>query len=238
MERSILVTGSSSGIGRAISQHLLTAGHNVLGVARNFAKSPCDHPRFSSISIDLGDLDALPRKLPQVVAQGSAVDALICNAGQGRFGNLEQFSYAQIRALLDLNFTSHAYLVRAFLPQLKKTGGDIVFIGSEAALQGAQKGSIYCASKFALRGFAQALRQECSRNNIRVALVNPGMVDTPFFDELDFAPGSEPDQHITPADVAQAVGLILAARPGTVIDEINLSPQKNVINFNPDKPRT
>ena len=61
------------------------------------------------------------------------------------------------------------------------------------------------------------------------------MVDTPFFDDLDFAPGTEPDQHIAPEDVAQAVALILATRQGTVIDEINLSPQKNVIDFKPDK---
>jgi short-subunit dehydrogenase len=160
------------------------------------------------------------------------LNASVCNAGQGRFGALEEFSYARIRGLMDLNFTSHAFLVRAFLPLLKKAGrGDLVFIGSEAALQGTQKGSLYCASKFALRGFAQALRQECPRAGLRVSIVNPGMVRTPFFDELDFAPGPDPANFVLPEDVAQAVSMILAARPGTVFDEINLSPQKRVIEF-------
>ena len=116
MARTILVTGASSGIGHAISKDLLATGHSVVGVARDFGKSPCNHPHFSSISLDLGNLDTLPQELPKLVGQCHAVDALICNAGQGRFGNLEQFSYTQIRALMDLNFTSHAFLVRAFLP--------------------------------------------------------------------------------------------------------------------------
>ena len=65
-------------------------------------------------------------------------------------------------------------------------------MGSEAALAGTAQGSLYCAAKFALRGLAQALRAECARAGIRVTLVNPGMVQSPFFDELDFRPGPEP----------------------------------------------
>ena len=65
---------------------------------------------------------------------------------------------------------------------MKKIGkGDVIFIGSEAALNGSRKGTIYCASKFALRGFAQALRDECSKSSIRVTIINPGMVKTGFF---------------------------------------------------------
>jgi short-subunit dehydrogenase len=232
MSRQILVTGASSGIGRTICETLLEAGHQVVGLARDFGKFPCADPRFARHTLDLSDLETLPGHLRDLTATHPQVDALICNAGQGRFGALEEFSYARIRGLMDLNFTSHAFLVRAFLPLLKKAGrGDLVFIGSEAALQGTQKGSLYCASKFALRGFAQALRQECPRAGLRVSIVNPGMVRTPFFDELDFAPGPDPANFVLPEDVAQAVSMILAARPGTVFDEINLSPQKRVIEF-------
>ena len=94
---------------------------------------------------------------------------------------------------------------------------------------------MYCAAKFALRGFAQALRAECARSGIRVTLVNPGMVQTPFFDALDFRPGESPDCYILPEDVARTVAHVLAARPGTVFDEIDLSPQKRVIEFNKPK---
>jgi short-subunit dehydrogenase len=180
----------------------------------------------------MGQLDHLPDHLEEVAEKFDRVNALICCAGMGRFGHLEQFSYAQMRELLDLNFTSQAFAVRAFLPRMKRSGrGDIVIIGSEAALRGSRKGSLYCASKFALRGFSQALREEASAAGIRVCLVNPGMVRTPFFDELDFEPGDAPDHHVLPEDVAAVVCSALQAREGTVIDEINLSPQKRVIDF-------
>lgn len=159
-----------------------------------------------------------------------AIDGVVCCAGSGRFGSLEEFSYTQISSLLDLNLTSHIYLVRALLPGMKKRAtGDIVFMGSESARSGGKRGAVYSAAKFGLRGLAQSLRQECAASGIRVSIVNPGMVKTAFFDELDFQHGDEPDNYILPEDVASAVLTIIEARAGTVFDEINLSPQKKVV---------
>lgn len=229
---NIIVSGASSGIGRAISNRLLQAGYRVTGLARDFSKFPCDDPDFTPISMDLADLDTLPAALDELGRQQAAVDGLICCAGSGRFGSLEEFSPAQIRALLDLNLTSQLYLVRALLPGMKqRSRGNIIFMGSEAALAGGKRGAVYSAAKFGLRGLAQALRQECAASGLRVSIINPGMVQTPFFNELDFRPGEEPDNYILPEDVAAAVQLVLEAREGTVFDEINLSPQKKVIRF-------
>ena len=123
-------------------------------------------------------------------------------------------------------------MVRQFLPALKKAdGGNIIFIGSDAALSGGRKGAVYCASKFALRGFAQALREECARSEVAVSIIQPGMVKTPFYDELGFEPGPDPMNHIMPEDVADAIMMILAMRAGTVVDELVLTPQKKVIRF-------
>ena len=236
MARTALVTGASSGIGRATCQKLLGSGYKVIGVARNPAKGPAEHPSFIPWPLDLSQLDPLPARLKHLGDQHPDIDALVLAAGRGHFGHLEQFSPGQIRQLIDLDLTAQLLCARAFLPRLKGAqGGDIVFVGSEAALQGQRQGAVYCAAKFALRGFAQALRQECAGAGVRVGIVNPGMVQTPFFDQLDFAPGTEPDQHILPEDVAAAVAAMLAARPGTVLDEINLSPQKKVINFKKKK---
>ena len=232
----ILITGASSGIGRATSEKLLAAGHQVIGLARDFDKFPCDNTNFTAHSVDLADLDKLPLYLKEITSTYSDLDALVLNAGRGHFGDLEQFSYDQIRSLTDLNFTSHAFVTRAFVPQLKKAGrGHLIFTGSEAALTGTQKGSLYCAAKFALRGFAQALRAETARSGLRVTLINPGMVQSPFFDELDFRPGDDADNYILPEDVAEVIVQALMARDGTVIDEINLSPQKKVITSKRNK---
>ena len=137
---------------------------------------------------------------------------------------------------MDLNFLSQAYLAKAFLPLFKKrNNGDLIFIGSESALKGSRKGAIYCASKFAVRGMAQALREECSRNNVRVTVINPGMVNSAFFDQLDFEPGEDPENYLVPDDVAQAVSYILDSRDLINLDEINLSPLKHVVQKKQDK---
>jgi 3-hydroxy acid dehydrogenase/malonic semialdehyde reductase len=230
--RTAVVTGASSGIGKAISQLLLREGWSVVGIARDFTKFACDDAGFTPVALDFAELAELPSQLEKLAGEFHRVDALICCAGKGRFGHLEQFSYTQMRELFDLNFTSQAFVVRAFLPRMKRSGrGDIIIMGSEAALRGTRQGSLYCASKFALRGFAQALREETAASGVRVCLVNPGMVRTPFFAELDFKPGDEPDHHILPEDVAAVVLNALQLRDGTNVDEINLSPQKRVIDF-------
>ncbi len=231
--RTILISGASSGIGRATSELLLQNGHRVIGIGRDFSKCDFNSDRFNAVEMDLGDIKALPDQLAALAKQHPEVDAIINCAGQGRFGSLEEFSYKQIYKLMDLNFTSHAFVCRAFIPQLKKLKhSNIIFIGSEAALEGTQKGSIYCASKFALRGFAQALRQECSGSGLHISIINPGMVKTEFFDQLNFAPGEDSTNFIEAADVANTINMILDSRPGTVIDEINLSPLKKVVKFN------
>ncbi len=227
-----LVTGASSGIGRAISSQLLKEGHEVIGIGRDFSRLPPESDHFHPVEIDLSKLDQLPKKLKEIGKQFPEINGLVCCAGRGQFGSLETFSYAQIDQLMALNFTSQAYIARAFVPSLKqKEQSRIIFIGSEAALSGSRKGTIYCASKFALRGFAQALRDESARSGLAVSIINPGMVKTDFFAELDFEPGEASSNHLIPEDIAEAVSLIFSARAGAVIDEINLNPQNRVVQF-------
>lgn len=228
----ILVTGASKGIGRAISDELCTSGYNVTGIARNFSEKQIKLPGFKPYKIDLGDLDKLPARLEEIKSSGFTPSALILNAGMGLFGSLEEYSYQQINSLMNVNFTSHAYITRCFLPVMKRAGlGNIIFIGSDAGLRGSKKGSIYCASKFALRGFSQALRAECARSGIGITIINPGMVKTDFYKDLDFEPGKESNNSINIEAIIDCIKLILANGANTVIDEINLSPLKHVIHF-------
>ena len=229
-KKLVVITGASSGIGLALVKALLEQGYAVLGIANNFEKAGLDHPDFSSRSINLADIDALEESMSAVLSDiDMPVKALINNAGIGRMGFLEQLSVKDIRLVMDTNLTSQIIVTKAFLPLLKKQGeGDILFMGSEAALKGARQGSIYCASKFAVRGFSQALRDECGKSGVRVTLINPGAVRTPFFEKLKFEPGPAPENAIEPEDISGAISMVLAARQGTVFDEITLSPRNHV----------
>ena len=229
--RTVLVTGASRGIGAAIRERLLADGHRVIGVSRSPGPAAA---RYIPVHCDLTELDAIAGTLGAVCDAHPDLDALISNAGIPSFGNLEELSPGTIQRHIELNLTSHLLVTRALVPRLKlRGGGDVVLMGSEAALRGGRRGSIYCAAKFGLRGFAQALRQECAASNVRVCIVHPGMVRTGFFDPLDFAPGDDPANAIEPPEVAAAVALILDAHPGTVIEEVTLSPLKKVVQARP-----
>ena len=228
--KKALITGCSSGIGLAITQYLLERGWQVLGLSRNPLRAGVESSAFLPVAVDLEDLAALPDFLGALAHEHDDIAAVIANAGRGHFGGLEEFSYRQIGSLLDLNLTSQIYLARAFLPQFKLSGrGDLVFIGSEAALAGGPRGAVYSAAKAGVRGLAQSLRDECAKSGVRVSVVNPGAVATPFFTDLNIAPGDAPENVVQPRDVAIAVAMILDAPPGTLYDEINLRPLKRVI---------
>ncbi len=229
-KRKMLLTGAGGGIGRSIATLLLSSDWRIVGLGRDPVRSEFSQKEFTQATIDLSDLAHLPERLRLVASEHGDIDSVVCAAGVGRFGSLEEFSYEQIRELIDINLTSQLYVVRAFLPLLKRRGrGDVVLIGSEAALAGGARGAVYSATKFALRGFCQSLRQESAAAGIRVTLINPGMVRTGFFDQLDFEPGEDRTHAIVPEDIAIAVKMVLSARPETVFDEINLSPLKKVV---------
>jgi len=232
IKRTVLVTGASSGIGRAIAKKLLHQGHHVIGVSRNIQQFTHTLENFSTVQLDLSHTKALPDQLKAVAKNFPAIDTVVFAAGFGQFGSIEEFSYAQIETLMAVNFTSQVFLTRALLPQLKrKPRSDLIYIGSEAALKGSRKGAMYCASKFAVRGFTQALREECSKSGVRVCLINAGMVKTPFFDTLSFAPADDESNYLLPEDIADTVDYVLNSRTHIVIDEINLNPLNKVVKF-------
>lgn len=232
MKRTVLVSGASSGIGRAVARQLLMEGHRVIGISRDIRRFSRVNPLFTGVELDLSRLADIPPVAKQLLNEFPALDAVVFAAGYGRFGSLEQFSFQQIENLMTVNFTAQVFLTRALLPSLKqKPHTNLIYIGSEAALKGSRNGTIYCAGKFALRGFAQALRDECGNSGVRVSLINPGMVDTAFFDNLTFMPGKLPSQALQADDIAYAVKYVLQAGSNCAIDEINLNPPSKAIEF-------
>ena len=191
--RTVLVTGHSKGIGLATTRALLDAGHLVIGVSRTSSNT---HANLIQHKVDLSDLEAtssLAKTLQNDHASAATfakLDAVVCNAGAGQFGALENFSASQIEHSIRLNLISPMVMLRSLIPIIRpQARSDIIFIGSESAVHAGRYGSVYSAAKFGLRGAAQALRAECANANCHVGVVNPGMVRTDFFNELSFEPG-------------------------------------------------
>ena len=222
----IFITGASKGIGKELALDFLEQGDEVVGLSRSLN---IEHKNYFHYESDLKKLDSGIYK--EIAKEQQDLDVIIINAGYGVFKELEQFSDIELVELMNVNFINQAILLKYLLPNLKKNKkGKIIFIGSEAALQGAKKGSIYAASKFALRGFAQSLRAECNVQNITVSLINPAMVKSDFYDELSFRHGERKENYIEVSEVVEAVNFVLGGNSN--VDEINITALSKVVRSN------
>ena len=231
-DKCVLITGSSSGIGYEITSKLLDLGAKVIGIARNHDKSNLENKNYTTYNCDVSVHEKLEILMKQILKNHPQINCLISNAGYGNFGPLENFSTLQINNFLSTNLTSHLIITKLLLPHFKRNKmGDIIFIGSESGLLGAKNGSLYCTAKFGLRGFTESLSKDVSKKNIRVSMINPGMVRTDFFENLNFEPGNNEENAISIKDISSTVAYILALSRNTIVDEINLSPSKKSVKF-------
>lgn len=183
--RTALVTGASSGIGRATALELARRGANVVLAARRLerleavaAKCREHGVKASAIAADVSNRDDCFR----LVEQSGSVDLLINNAGFALFDAIEKASPDDLRAMMDTNYFGAVHCTQAVLPQMLARGdGAIVNVSSIAGIMGYARMGGYCATKFALNGFSEALRDEVLDRGVTISMVCPGTTDTEFF---------------------------------------------------------
>lgn len=227
--KTYVIVGATGGIGSLIADQQLSEGNRIVSMGREQKKRNFPE-RYEHYICDLEKPELVEIKAKEVSKKYKEIDGLILSAGFGNFGELEQFSLAQMQMMMNVNFLSQALITKILLPNLKQThNSKIIAIASEASLHGARKGTLYCATKFALRGFMQSLRMECVQSETAVTLINPGLVDTQFFSKLNFKPGQDYGNSINPEQIAKTVAIILQMENNCVFEEINLQPLKKVI---------
>ena len=201
MQRSVLVTGTSSGIGRACAEHLRGRGWRVLAGVRRTGDGPSG---CEEVLLDLTDA-AQVRAVGERV--GERLDGLVANAGIALSGPLEFVPLDDLREQFEVNVVGQVALLQTVLPALREARGRIVLVGSVSGRLALPFLGPYAASKFALEAVADSLRAEVAPFGIRVSLVQPGSIATPMWRK-----GGERAATLPPAAVELYGGAIEALR--------------------------
>ena len=227
--KEVIVTGASKGIGKATALKLISEGYKVIGISRTHT---VENKNYIGISQNLSDLDGSIICIDNILKKYKNIIALVSNAGEGTFDNLENLSDEQIKSYFNLNLISHIIIAKKLIPLLKKKKkGHLIFIGSEAAIIGGVKGTLYSAAKHGLFGFVKSLRLECNKSKVKVSIINAGMVRSNFFKSLNFKPGKKSENAIKVLDMASLVTFLLGTSKNINISDVNIDPIKKVIDF-------
>lgn len=180
-----LITGASSGLGKAISEAALAKGHQVTATARNPEKlvfSASDtRGQLLTAQLDVTDPASVQQAVALALQQFGRIDVLVNNAGYGLFGAVEELDMEEIRRQFDTNFFGVYTVLQAVLPHMRKARSGHVFnVSSIGGFDATAGMSAYCASKFALEGLSEALAKEVQHLGIRVTIVEPGGFRTDF----------------------------------------------------------
>jgi NAD(P)-dependent dehydrogenase (short-subunit alcohol dehydrogenase family) len=183
MSKVWLVTGANSGFGRAFAEAAVAAGDVVVATARRpetLTDLVAAHPdQVEALTLDVTDPAGIDTVVADVVERHGRIDVLVNNAGRTHVGAAEETTDAELRSLFDLHFFGPAALVRAVLPHMReRRSGAIVQMSSMGGQMTYPGFSAYCATKFALEGFSDALAAEAAPLGIKVLIVEPGSFRT------------------------------------------------------------
>jgi NADP-dependent 3-hydroxy acid dehydrogenase YdfG len=221
-ERVLLITGASTGIGAVTARQAVAKGWRVSLGARS-------EDKLEGLATELGEESALAKRcdvtewddqeafVAATLERFGRLDAVFANAGFGAKRGFLEESPEQWRSMVLTNVLGVAYSIRAALPHFKQQDGGHFLLTSSVAGRRALPGSLYSSTKWAVCGMGESLRQEVADTPIKVTLIEPGMVDTPFFDN-PVSGGLEAD------DIARAVMYALDEPPHVDVNEILIRP--------------
>jgi short-subunit dehydrogenase len=222
--KTAIVTGASSGIGKAISLKLLSLGYKVIGVSRTVSDSQFDDKHFKAFAYDLSNEKEV-LKLCELLKKES-IFIFVNSAGFGKFEPHEELNFHTISTMTFLNLTAPMLLTNTLLRSLKENNGYLININSIEALRASKFAGVYSATKAGLKAFGDSLFEETRKSGVSITNINPDMTQSNFYDELRFTTSKKEDETLFASDIANAVEHILTMRKGAVISEYTIRSLK------------
>ena len=231
-----IVTGAGTGIGRATALRLAQHGARVLIAARGKRRLDMLADELKNLGAEAMALKCDVSRLPdsenlvqQALAKFGRIDILINNAGMGISGRLIDSDPEQIKQMLLVNVLGVYHMSRAVLPNMiALRNGHIVNLGSIAGLKYSPGFAMYSATKFAVRAFSEALRNEVQEYGIRVTLIHPGMTNTALLEAFGASLPVGQGDMLQPEDIAETICFALTRPASTALNELTIRPRWQV----------
>lgn len=231
MGKTVLITGITKGIGRALAELFAANGFNIAGCARNEKEintfkaslwNKYENQRFLIASVDVSDKVAVQAFASDVLLEFETIDVLINNAGVFIPGTILGEEDGIFEQQINTNLASAYHLTREIVPSMKANKqGSIFNICSTASIKAYPNGGSYCISKFAMLGMTKVLREELMEHQIKVTAILPGATLTSSWEGTDLPT----ERFIKPQDVADTIWNIYNLSGNTVVEEVVIRPQ-------------
>ncbi|MES3516335.1 MAG: SDR family oxidoreductase [Natronomonas sp.] len=233
--KTAIITGASSGIGRATATALAAEGANVALAARSEDRIAALAEELDTEAIavptDVRDETAVEALIEETVAEWGGIDVLVNNAGLGRGSAVEELSTEEYRQMMETNTDGMFFAARAALPHLRESEGTAIFIGSFAGVFPRSFNPVYAATKWWTRGFAKSLSAQVGED-VSVAVINPSEVRTEFGSEdgESFNERFEEGSVTEPEEIAEAI-VFAATQSPSMVSELDLYRQDKLTDF-------
>ncbi len=222
-DKVFLITGASTGIGAATARHAAQAGYRVVLAARSvdkleaLARELGGPDRALAVACDVTEWDQVEALVAKTLDTYGRLDVAFGNAGFGASRGFLNETVEHWKSMVLTNVYGAALTIRATIPALKESKGHLLLTGSVAGRK-AMPGSLYSSTKWAISGMGESVRQELNGTGVRVTIIEPGMVDTPFFDN------GAGDGALQADDIAGAILYAVGQPPHVDVNEILIRP--------------
>lgn len=218
--KTILITGTTSGVGATIAYDYIEKGWNVIGLARG--ESLFNYPNYKHYQTDISKIyTSLSDTFDQI--GDTKIDILVNNAAVFKMKPFSETSIEEIYDMIDINLKGAMYVTKFALENMEK-GSRIFFINSVAGLEELENQSVYCASKHGLTGFAGVLGQELRPRGIKVTSIHPGGIDTPLWDRDIPYPCGDVSKAISPIELVKVIDFVYNSKFNIEYKTIKMFP--------------